>query len=311
MSTSTSTSTRSHQMNTPEISQAQADDTNSEDGSHQPKEAVDVSGQGHDGSRPQICSFRDLQLSSDRNQVYPLHQQLQPFQSRKEDLVRKRTAINSELIALRKRLKPIDAQIKEREINMRAEREAAGISEELWHEYEAFCKTLQPNGYRERQSFEWNESYNDSYIKYDPDWEGFDLHQQKNWRCECVTAYTKGGTPIGYQVEYCGLLSKLDETWEERFPQLYDYALRDSRQGSVAALEMLIALPDGESECEKGWLFESRFKESRSSHPDPSQRWGLRASYDFIDPVMNQNKRSRLIETYDLPFDIENESESD
>ncbi|KAI1308843.1 hypothetical protein F5Y03DRAFT_349420 [Xylaria venustula] len=226
------------------------------------------------------------------------------------NLRRQKTAMALELTILRELQETNDSHIMELQNSLRTKREAAGVSERLWREYESFCKELQPDEYRERRSFEWNESYNDSYIKYDPKFTAVNFYAQSNWRCECVATYTKAGTPVGYQVEYCALVSLedagLEGTWGRAFPRLYDYALRDSQKGSIAALEMLITLPDRDSCCREGWAFEFEFMESRSSHPNPSKRWGFRTSHDCLFPAMNKNKRTRIIEKYGLPFDINN-----
>ncbi|KAI0434601.1 hypothetical protein F5Y09DRAFT_236024 [Xylaria sp. FL1042] len=241
--------------------------------------------------------------------MYSLTQQLESFKSQEQELVRKRAAVNSELSAVRKKQKPIETQVDKRKESMRTKRSAAGISEELWREYEAFCETLQPNGGGKRRSFVWNENYNDSYIEYDPKLEALkSAVEPGNWRCECVASYTKSGTPIGYLVDYFAVKAPKDRSWGDSFPTLYDGALDAARQGSVVALKMLVALPLRYGWARAGWAFEFRFKESCSSHPNLSRRWGFRAAHSLCRPVANESKRNDLIREYGLPFEIEDES---
>ncbi|KAI1422229.1 hypothetical protein F5Y12DRAFT_645083 [Xylaria sp. FL1777] len=304
-------STNKRKIDTPESSHDQPNRTDREDTGQGTGEIINISGQDGDNNHPQKGSFLSLQLSSDRNQVYSLTQQVELSQSQEQDLERKRDNLTKTLSTMRKRRKTIDIQLKACQQIMRTERNAAGISEELWREYEAFCETLQPNGSKERHSFAWNESYNDSYIKYDPNFTTLDSttkQEPANWRCDCVTFYTKGGTPIRYEVDYYRLTKVEGTTWEGGFPRLYRLAIDAAKQGSVAALEMLVALPDKGALSLFGWVFEFGFKESRSSHPDLSQRWGFRASYHRLFPGTKEAKRARITKSYGLPIKDENES---
>jgi hypothetical protein len=57
--------------------------------------------------------------------------------------------------------------------SIQAERDACGISIELWREYKSFCRTLQPDifprkHWEARSVFSYNGDHNDIYVKYDP-----------------------------------------------------------------------------------------------------------------------------------------------
>lgn len=152
--------------------------------------------------------FVTLQMSPDVHNMYALSQKLASYSTQVKELVRKRQDINRDLSEVRKRQKTAETQFEENEQEMRAERHAAGISDELWREYEAFCETLQRDELKGRMSFDYNEGFNDSYIKYDPEFKHFRsavgdaFDDKKHWRCECVASYSRGGVPIGFHVEY-------------------------------------------------------------------------------------------------------------
>ncbi|KAI0814409.1 hypothetical protein GGR55DRAFT_631719 [Xylaria sp. FL0064] len=293
--------------NDSKISQDQADSTDDEDSSNRP-EGIIATEQDHGDDHPKPSSFLGLPLSSDYNQMYSLTRELKSFKSEEKKLLRKRAAVDSEVEAVRKKQKRIEAQVNEHQESVRAERNAACISEELWREYENFCETLEPNEYQERRWFVWNESYNDSYSEYDPKFESLSSAvggKSGPWRCECVATYTESGTPIEYQVDYHALKLPMFKTWGSLFPALYDGAVNAARQGSLAALDMLVALPGQLGRVGSGYAFEFRFEESRSSHPDPSRRWGFRAAHNIHRPLTKQAKRNTLIKKLRLPLKIE------
>ncbi len=173
-------------------------------------------------------------------------QERESFESQEEDLRRKRNAINADLFKVRKRQKIIDAQIEEREDSMRTERNTAGISEALWYHYEAFCAALEPDGDPVRRSFAWNESYEDSYIKYDPMFGIFgsavvDLHhcEARNWRCDCVATYTRDGDPIEYHVEYHPLAEFETMIWGDKFVGTEDNVSETQRTNMLSLANAL------------------------------------------------------------------------
>ncbi|KAI8626287.1 hypothetical protein F5Y19DRAFT_226169 [Xylariaceae sp. FL1651] len=249
-------------------------------------------------------SFLSLQQSADLNRMYPLTQALIVYESQISELALKRKAIGGELEAIRKRQRATEAQVTENEQVMRAKREACGISEELWHEYQKFCEALEAEDYGERKSFEYHEEFNDTYINYDPELELFlsvvtrgSYEVDRNWRCDCRAIYSSGGAPIGFEVGYCTLkpIRGKRRTWAEQFPELYRLASLAAREGSTAALDMLIALPEACDPSRKGCLFEFGFEESRICHPILSQQWGFRTTNPFIYRTSSAcNKRTRL-----------------
>ncbi|KAI1347963.1 hypothetical protein F5Y01DRAFT_318261 [Xylaria sp. FL0043] len=294
-------------MDRTKTSYDQADSKDHEDSRDGP-EGMIATAQDHGNDYAKPDSFLGLQRSSGNNQMYSLIGELDLYKSEEKKLLRKRAAIDSELEVVRKKQKPIEAQVDERQECMRTERNAAGISDRLWGKYETFCETLQPNGYEERRSFVRNERYNGLYSEYDTKLESLSSAvdgKPGSWRCECVATYTKGGSPIGYQVNYYALKVPKFTTWGCLFPALYDGAVKAAKRGSAAALEMLIALPPQSGRTEHSWAFEFQFEESRNSHPDPSRRWSYRAAHRVRPPSTNQTKRNDLIIEYGLPFKIE------
>ncbi|KAI1283459.1 hypothetical protein F5Y07DRAFT_394367 [Xylaria sp. FL0933] len=293
-------------MDRTEIDHDQADSTEHDitDG----PEGMVATEQDHGNERPKPSSFLGFQLSSDQNQIYSLTRKLESFKSEEKKLLRKRAAVNSGLETVRKKQKLMKAQIDERQESMRVERNAAGISDELWREYEAFCESLQLDDYKQSRLFAWDESCNDSYSEYDPDFESLCSAvggKSGCWRCECVATFTKSGKPIGFQVDYYALPAPIESTWGMEHPRLYDGAVEAAKKGSAAALEMLVALPSPSGRIGRGWAFEFGFEESRSSHPDLSQRWGFRAAHDLRASIATESKRNSLIQRYRLPFEIE------
>ncbi|RWA13308.1 hypothetical protein EKO27_g1839 [Xylaria grammica] len=261
-------------------------------------------------NRPQEGALLGLQRGSSDSQMHSLSQELQSSASHIQELERERACINSKLVHARKRQKIVHEKAEAHKDSVQSERRAAGISDELWQLYQIFCEALPAQGYSGHHSFAWNKDYGDSYIKYDPAMEIFesvvdDAHKSRNWRCEGAVIYSESGVPTTYQVHYYPLPMLKGEAWETRWANLHRLAIDAAKQGSAAALDMLVSLPDKNTWFGEGWLFEFGFKEHRRSRPTLSQRWTFRASHNVFSPVSDNTKRARLIAVHSLPFTVE------
>ncbi|TGJ80472.1 hypothetical protein E0Z10_g8290 [Xylaria hypoxylon] len=295
---------------TTETTQFQADGAEGEDDDDDEDATEEIGG---NSNPPHKAALLSLQHSSSDYEMYSLTQKLQYCESQVGDLERERAALNSELKYARKRQKTSKTQIEEHKDTVRAERDAAGISEELWQLYEDFCEALQPEEFTGERSFTLKKTYSGSYIKYDPTFMEFkstvgDAYNAGNWRCECFVDYSDGGAPTGYRVKYYALPQLKGQTWENQWSKLYRLAISAAQQGSAAALDMLVALPEKDASSGEGWLFEFGFNESRRSLPILSQRWDFRASHNLLSPITTDAKRARLVATYNLSLKIENKS---
>lgn len=102
----------------------------------------------------------------------------------------------------------------------------AGISNDLWEEYEAFCESLEPKfGNRGGWSVTCFENHNGSYVQWDPD---LDLFMESsdmplgscNFRCEATTVEHEGIPE--YVVEFWPLAkpeprSETAKTWKQQY----------------------------------------------------------------------------------------------
>ncbi|KAI3325158.1 hypothetical protein HD806DRAFT_553269 [Xylariaceae sp. AK1471] len=312
-------SSHGSETNTIETNQDQLDATDSEEGKENEEveeveddkndmeDTVELSRKSHSGHSFETCQFLTLQLSSELNNMNPLTQELASSKSEEDNLVRKRKAISKDLLNIRKRQKILETQVEENEQSMQADREAVGISRELWREYEAFCEALQPEEDMGQRSLEINEDYNESYLKYDRKFELLKsvvgvAYKERIWRCNRVASYSTGGAPIGYQVQYYTLKRLEGTTWRECFPKLYSLAIEAGKKCSTGALDMLVALPWIDDSTREGWLFEYGFKEPCSSYYASSQRWGFRTSHKTDIRFSAEAKREALITAFDLSF---------
>ena len=66
------------------------------------------------------------------------------------------------------------------------------------------------------------------------------------------------------------------------------------RNGSEAAMEMLIALPDANSSFNGGWLFDYEFEEALKDSFIVSQRWRFRTAHKIDAPLTVEGKREHL-----------------
>lgn len=94
-------------------------------------------------------------------------------------------------------------------------------------------------------------------------------------------------------------------------PTLYDLAARAARDGSEAAVDMLVALPDHEASFKGGWLFEystadpptcakavsvsdAGFTWGRPQNSVRSRRWTYRSAHKVENPEDAGVKRERI-----------------
>ncbi|KAJ2974735.1 hypothetical protein NUW58_g8562 [Xylaria curta] len=195
-----------------------------------------------------------------------------------------------------------------------------GISKELWKEYRAFCESMEPQfGTRTGQSIICDEDHEGSYIGYDPEMVHFKEFceyplDQYNFRCEASVQADSPRPTVGvpvmdlYVVEFWRvprLSTDLNLTsWRDVYPELYRLATKAAREGSEAALDMLVALPDQDETCRAGWLFEYS-KEKPTTYSDvsdagntwPKRQWVYRSAHRTIGPAEDvATKRKRIQE---------------
>lgn len=77
-------------------------------------------------------------------------------------------------------------------------------------------------------------------------------------------------------------------------PELYDLAATAARQGSAAALEMLVKLPLMNAGL-GGWLFEYHFEEGMKENLVVSRRWTFGSAHEIAKPLAEEEKRQRLV----------------
>ncbi|KAI1816664.1 hypothetical protein GGS20DRAFT_594231 [Poronia punctata] len=275
-------------------------------------ERVPASIKPEEGSQPTADkTFLSLQLSPDLKQADAASNAYQECNSQIEKLLDKRKTINCELNSHRKRQKVFEEEIKTIERQQKAKIEATGISWELWSEYRKFAADIakvQKGTCRHRERFDVCDA-NDSYYHYDPQLQRFLKLQEsylfgdKSWLCERVLAYTKEGNPMGYYADYYHLYNLgNDSKWSENYPNLYLLAKKAGGEGSSAALDMLVALPD-ENKDPDGSFFEFGDQDQVSLGTSLSERFSFVASYNLRNPESPVEKRKRLIAALGLRAD--------
>ncbi|GAW17264.1 hypothetical protein ANO14919_067190 [Xylariales sp. No.14919] len=238
-----------------------------------------------------------------------INEELTALQSR---LVRERNAIESKLDALRKRRKDAKENLRVAEKAFKTGRTEAKISDELWSLYEKFCAAafLKPDPNEEVLVLDNipREEFKDMFINYDPEFAdarrmglfGMGGH----WRCDRITTHSPSGRPFKYTSEFKKLkyTTRSLKRWDERFPKLYASAIEAAKNGSTAALEMLVALPDADDSGASGKLFEFAYVEPLDPNLKQEGRWEFRACHDLYRPMKSEERRESIIQRYDLSF---------
>jgi hypothetical protein len=75
---------------------------------------------------------------------------------------------------------------------------------------------------------------------------------------------------------------------------LYELAISAVRDGSEAAMEMLITLPDMNSSFKGGWLFDYQFEDALKDNLAVSKRWRFRSAHKIDALATIEAKRYRL-----------------
>lgn len=119
-----------------------------------------------------------------------------------------------------------DVMVRQASMDFSKELAAVGISQKLWAEYEAFCRSLEPKfGSNDGWSVTCFGNHNGSYIHWDPDLDLFKDSAEislrnRNFRCEASAIGSDGNTE--YVVEFWPLFSpqprtEAARTWEHQY----------------------------------------------------------------------------------------------
>ncbi|KAI1811102.1 hypothetical protein GGS20DRAFT_593487 [Poronia punctata] len=193
------------------------------------------------------------------------------------------------------------------------QREKVGISMGLWDEYMAFCESMEPEpGSVTGWSICCDQDHKNSYVEYDPSFTLYKEHsdgayKQQNFRCEAIV---EQNIVEFWPVPYPSFDIEEASTWGELYPRLYELAVVAVRNGSKAAMDLLIALPDQHASFKGGWLFEYNTADPKKSKyndyhetddgtiwtndPVQSRRWHFSSAHKVEVPVDAATKRARL-----------------
>jgi len=211
-----------------------------------------------------------------------------------------KTRIELEIVQLRARIEAFEDLKTSKEDKFISSLENSGIPRVLYEEYEAFCESLNPPfGQRGGISVTCHAPHGGSYVAYDPEFLIFKECIEMPYNCcnfRCEAGHEKVN---GYVVEFWPIkppepLTGEESTWGEQYPDLYSLAMEAVRNGSEAAMEMLIALPDANSSFNGGLLFDYEFEEALKDSLVVSRRWRFRSAHKIDAPVTVEGKRKRL-----------------
>ncbi|KAI1299535.1 hypothetical protein F5Y03DRAFT_365684 [Xylaria venustula] len=211
-----------------------------------------------------------------------------------------------------------------------------GISMKLWDAYQDFCESMEPEfGSTRGWSITCESDHRGSYVEYDPTFALLKEHSELPWsehnfRCEPTIDPTKStyDSPAREVVEFWpveNIVSGIEiaSTWGDLYPVLYDQATEAARNGSEAAMGMLIALPDQHASFKGGWLFEyfptnelapTRWTATDTGYyrytsvevlgdgytpinPPHSRRWTYRSAHNIAAPEDPATKRQRIMQS--------------
>lgn len=185
-------------------------------------------------SMPNPQSFESLEsLLSSHNApgrgLYNIEKALEHEDGRISELEEKIQYIQAELEETRARRHRADDIARKARATFSQTHIRAGISNQLWAEYEAFCESLEPKfGNRGGWSITCYEDHKGSYLQWDPDLglflESAEMHLGScNFRCEATAIKSKESTE--YVVEFWPLASPEPEvgrtgaakTWKQQY----------------------------------------------------------------------------------------------
>ncbi|KAI3320146.1 hypothetical protein HD806DRAFT_538707 [Xylariaceae sp. AK1471] len=268
-------------------------------------------------------SFTTLQQDPYPAKAFLLNQSYEQVQWHILELEEIKRTVERQLVDAAERQESLGKDLDAKHQDFCRKRETLGISEELWGEYLAFCESMEPEfGSTSGWSITCDADHSGSYVKYDPEFTLFKEHsempyKQYNFRCEpSIDTYSNWrGTSQLYVVEFWpvahpGTDIEDASTWGDLYPALYDLAAKAARDGSEAAMDMLIALPDQHASFKGGWLFEYSIADPLKSkdpgilerdygfkwtqNPVQSRRWTYRSAHKVDAPVDETTKRERL-----------------
>lgn len=291
-------------------------------------------------STPSQQSFKTLNdLLSSHNApgrgLYSVEKVLEHEEARADELEEKMKEIAAELEEVKARRDRAEDIVRNADSTFSKARSAAGIHDQLWKEYEAFCQSLEPKfGNRGGWSVTCFENHGGSYVKWDPSLELFIESAEMslgscNFRCEATTVERMGRTE--YVVEFWPLAnlearSETARTWRQQYvsngqpvsawnyaritadscnacmqPKLYrlaEQAANRTSQGSSIAKALFQSLPDPDLLFFGGWLFEYALEPGRAHHPTISRRWSYRSACKiFIDSQQDREDDTALSES--------------
>lgn len=203
---------------------------------------------------------------------------------------------------------------------------ASGLSATLFEAFkEEFRESLYPKyGLREGFSIEIEGKNGGSYTQYDPTFKLFKEYVEfgykaYNFRCESkpVEDYYGEDTDIveffpirspepvagpdtTWGMQYVSMLLSIparvssiiesDLTADDFRPVLYDLAVKAAKEGSTAAIDMLVRLPTFSGKL-GGWIFEYQPEELMQDYLIESRRWIFCCAHEVDKPISTEVKR--------------------
>lgn len=183
---------------------------------------------------PAVASFVQLHRDPRTHSVRMLRSELIAKQRHRDGLNQTKRRVEQELAVAEMDCQSIEREIRSAVMKNSANPTASGISDELWDEYESFCKSLEPQS---RNTDGWSitctENHQGSYVHYDPDLILFkqcaedseishDGYRLCNFRSESTTIHASDRiTPVEYVVEFWPISYPENEaeimTWSEQY----------------------------------------------------------------------------------------------
>ncbi|KAI0473815.1 hypothetical protein GGR56DRAFT_649148 [Xylariaceae sp. FL0804] len=259
----------------------------------------------------ETTTLLDLQHHAVHAKSYELRKELKRARSYVYEMEVKLRQIEWYLDGAREAQKTVETEWLQHQAKFEYELTCAGISCELWQAYEAFCKSLEPHfAIPGRWRVTCSAPHGGSYVRYDPE---LDLFRESseippdscNFFCHpsspgCNPSWKEGDDDSARVVNFWPISGPNfpsgaeQASWRVLYPVLYDLAMSAARDGSRAAMDMLVALPDMDEASGSGWLFEYAFEPEWKHHPIQSRRWTFRSAHRIDAPTDDARKRRRL-----------------